>query len=102
MLVDPFNRPLTEKRGRSKATIADAQYHPLYGQITLAVVLPDGSRRSMVIPKSCFRFHGKDYQSVTREEGDREMEKLAELFRRKRGQEINLDAYPQQAQGEQE
>ena len=100
-MIDPlYEEALGEKQSRARATIVDATYHQELGQIALLVSLPDGSRRGVVLSKSSFLFRNKDYRSVPVEESDREMAKTAELFRRRRGTTINLDAYPHQIEGE--
>jgi len=95
MLIDPEGNPLASQ-SRTRAVIIDAAYEPLQGQIILCVMLPNRDRRSIVLSKDNFLFHGEDYRSLPKEETDREMEKTTALFRAAKGRSINLDAYAQQ------
>lgn len=85
-----------QKSVRLKAEIMTAQYHPLQKAIIIAVRLPNGDVKSMPDFARNHNFHGKPYNNVTAEEVDKEMEKTAELYRRRKGSKINVEIFEDQ------
>jgi hypothetical protein len=79
-----------------KGTIVGALYHPERGMLAVELRLPDGSKRGTWIHKSAYSYGGRSFKDVPLQEVDREMEKLAELYRRAKGRRINLTMYQYQ------
>jgi len=65
---------------------------------TLAVVirLSNGECRGTYTHKSVFKFHGKDWTSIPKEETDMEMQKTAALFNKRKGAKVKLEVYAHQ------
>lgn len=87
----------TDKKVTLRVTIRYAAYDPeAYqgrGALSLTVLLPDGTVRNVPQPLSAYARAGVRMDHLPRKEADREMEKLAEAYRKARGRPINLDIY---------
>ena len=81
---------------RLTVEIRNAQYHPVEKRLLLAVLLPNGELRGHPISPDAFLFHGKPATETSQETIDSEMEKLAELFRQRRGSKITLTLFEDQ------
>jgi hypothetical protein len=85
-LAEEF-RPPTQERVTVRAEILNAIYHPMEKGIIVAVRLPNGQAVAHPMLASSFRqLDGQSADAV-----DREMEKTAELWRRRRGAHINVE-----------
>jgi len=85
-----------QKQVTVKGAILNAKYHPLQKALIIAIRLPNGDAKSCVDYASSHTFHGQAYKDVPPEEIDQEMEKTAELYRRRKGSDINLQIYENQ------
>lgn len=85
-----------DKQVKIEGTIINAKYHPLQKALIIAVRLPNGEARSCVDYANSHTFHGRPYKDVPSEEIDREMEKTAELYCRRKGGKISLQIYENQ------
>jgi hypothetical protein len=65
---------------------------------TLAVVvrLSSGECRGTYTHKSVFKFHGKDWDKLPKEDTDMEMEKTAALFNKRKGAKVKLEVFAHQ------
>lgn len=79
-----------------KATIVDAKYDAQLKCIALLVHFPNGEARSLPMYASAFSFHGRPYSEVPATEVDREMEKTAQLYRRRKGSKLNVETFENQ------
>jgi hypothetical protein len=86
-----------EKTVTNLAQIVNATYHQDKGWIALQVRLNDGTTRVTCLHKSSFLFNKRKFSEVSQEEVDREMNKTAELFRKRIGNKIKVQMYEDQA-----
>jgi hypothetical protein len=94
---DETSKPAEDsKQIKVNGTILNAAYHPLQKALIIAIRLPNGDARSCVDYASSHTFHGIPYKDVLPEEIDREMEKTAELYRRRKGCDIVIQIYENQ------
>lgn len=73
-----------------------AKYDRAKETMTVVVKLSNGECRGTYTHKSVFRFHGKDWRSLPKEETDMEMEKTVALFNKRKGATVKLEVYAHQ------
>lgn len=87
-----------------KGIIRNAVYHKdimmqdgnRTGAISLTLQLPDGTLRTFPQYKSCYAVKGCRLDQLPPQEGDREMEKLAQSFRSAKGRPIKIEVFKEQ------
>ena len=80
---------------RVSGKIFDAKYNKLEGCVTVFLTTPQGNRVA-AIHKSSVKFHGRNFESISEGELDREMEATADLFRKAKGRNVNLEISKEQ------
>ena len=83
-----------EKTKVVMATILHAAYYPAKETIAVHVKRDDDGREAIsYLPKSALKFNGQSHMDLPREETDRQMEKTADLFLRRKGAKIKLSVF---------
>lgn len=75
-----------------------AKYDVAKETLTVVVKLANGEHRGTYTHKSVFKFHGKDWRDLPKEETDMEMEKTAILFNKRKGATVKLEVFAHQMQ----
>lgn len=89
--------PSKEEKVTVKGTILDAVYHKPKETIAVLLRTPNGQARGAYLTKQQFLFgDGRTHLDVPKEESDQQMEKLTELFLRKKGKSIEIEMYKPQ------
>lgn len=94
----------TRKTTVLKGTIRNAVYHKDILQkdgsrtsaVVVTVLLPDGSLRSAPQYKEAFALKGCRLDRIPERDADKEMEKLAELYRSAKGRPVKLEVFVDQ------
>jgi hypothetical protein len=73
-----------------------AKYDPVKETLAVVVRLQNGECRGTYTHKSVFKFHGRDWSSLPKEETDMEMEKTAQLFNKRKGARVKLEVFAHQ------
>jgi len=73
-----------------KAEIVTAKYHPVEQALLIVVRLPNGKLWSHPDLPTNYLFDGKPADKTENEEVNREMERLAALYRQSKGRPINI------------
>ena len=89
----------TSETIRVSGKIFDAKYNKLEGCVTVFLETPKGHRVA-AIHKSSVKFHGKDPESISEGEVDHEMEVTADLFRKAKGRNVNIEISKEQVSQE--
>lgn len=82
-----------EKTKLVTATILHAAYYPEKETLAVHVKREDGREAVSYLPKSALRFNGQHHLDLSKEETDRQMEKTADLFLRRKGAKIRLRVF---------
>lgn len=93
---DASPSPSREETVTVKGKIRTATYHKDKEVLAVAIKTPDGNVRTGYLPKSIFKFSGKNYMDLPREETDRQMQVTADLFNRAKGRTITLEMFKPQ------
>lgn len=98
-LLGDKSGPEHEKQETVTVKVINATYHKEQGYIALQVGMPNGSARAVVLSKESFTFGGgRKHSEVEKDFVDKQMEKTADLFRRRIGNNIRLSLYESQLQ----